>query len=126
MKVLVNKITNEIMFISNDIELREVDGTNDMCYCLKNEAGEEFDHIVGDYYIFDTGENEELAEELANLENPGLYCIVDGVVKSKNDYILCEINRAKRETTELIKDLELNQIELLYEMSLLQLGLPLE
>lgn len=123
MKLLVHEGTDEILFLADDIEELGPanDANNNNIYELKyNDKDSIFHH--GKCYIYDTGDDPIINQELLEADIPGNYCIEDGNIVMKAAYSLSEIKKVKRDTAKLINMLEVGQLNLLYEMSLLQLG----
>ena len=128
MKILVNKIDDSIVDLAYDIDITHNEDENsdgETIFQLKDEYGQIIPNksYGGEYYIFDTGDDEVINKELMEAELPGLYCIEDGCIILKGAYSLNEIRKVKRDVSYIANTLELNQLEILYELSLLQLGL---
>lgn len=126
MKILVDKNTDTIVGLSYDIEEQvPKDNENDLhIFILKDKQKNTIKRFKGEYYIFDTGDDSVIEKELMEADlSDGLYCIQDGDIVLKNAYSLNEIRKVKREVEYIKNTLEINQLELLYELSLLQLGL---
>lgn len=127
MKLLVGKDSDLIMAIAYDIDILQTnypENSNERVYLLKDEKGLVYDDpIQGEFYIYDTGNDPVIDKELKEADLPGRYCIENGEICMKDAYSLNEIRQVKRDVAYIINTLELNQIELMYELSLLQLGL---
>lgn len=125
MKLLVHKGTDEILMLADEIE--EIgpanDQDNNMLYELKWNDQNNSTFYKGKCYIYDTGDDPIVNEELSLADLPGNYCIEDGCIVMKSNYSLTEIKNVKRDTTRLISMLEVSILDLLYELSLLQLGI---
>ena len=129
MKLLVHQGTDEILFLADDIEdlgRIENDQNDDSMYKLiYHEKNTPEEYYKGKCYIYDTGDDPIINKELMEANLPGEYCIQDGNIILKPGYAMTEIKSVKRNTERLISILEVNQLELLYELSLLQLGIIL-
>ena len=130
MKVLVDSYTDTILSIAYDIDeitLQEANSEDEepkKIYQLKDENEQPIGiPFAGQCYIYDTGNNEVINKELREAELPGKYLIEDGNIVVQENCIMNELKKVKRDATYIINTLELNQVELMYELSLLQLGL---
>lgn len=130
MKVLVDAYTNTILNIAYDIEETPLDDNDPeeqeakKIYQLKDENEQPIGiPFAGQCYIYDTGDNEVINKELREAELPGKYLIEDGNIVVQENCIMNELKKVKRDASYIINTLELNQVELMYELSLIQLGL---
>ena len=127
MKILAGADDGYILAIGEDVELIGTDdSTEEDIYRFKDKNGKFYgDAHQGKFIIFDTGDDEVLNKELMEAELPGNYCIEDGRIIIKQAASLNMIREVKRDVSYIINTLELNQLEILYELSLLQLGLTI-
>ncbi len=120
MKVLVEKYTRRIFTYADDIDVEPIELSDESKYILKTSSGETFNTIIGEYLIFDTGDNKELEDEIKHLPNIHEYCIVNGKLEKANPTIDDAI-KTNIDLMNYVRALEINQVEILYELSLLEL-----
>ena len=125
MKLLVQKEDdNTIEAMAYDIEEIIDPESHEYIYILKDEKGIPIGNpYTGNYYIFDIGNDEVLIDELKHVVDIHWYCVEDGCIKLKGSTSLNEIREVKRMVNYIKNTIELNELELLYQISLLILGL---
>ena len=129
MKLLVDKSNDLIVALAYDINKTSASKYNPdrdyAYYSCKDKDGNMIPNkaFEGAYYIYDTGNDKVIEKELLNANIPGDYAIEDGRIVTKGSYSLDEIRKVKREVSYIKNTLEINQLDLLYEISLMQLGL---
>ena len=120
MKVLVEKYTKRIFTYAFDIDTESIELSDDTKYLLKSQSGEVYNTVIGQYLIFDTGDNKELEDEIIHLPNIYDYCIINGKLEKVNPTI-DDILKTNIALMDYVRALEINQVEILYELSIIEL-----
>ncbi len=129
MKILVDNSTDLVVALAFEIDKSPSSKSNSdkdyAYYSCKDKHGNMIPNkgFEGSYRIYDTGNDKVIEKELLNATIPGDYYIEDGKLVTKGSYSLNEIRKVKREVSYIKNTLEINQLDLLYEISRMQLGL---
>lgn len=124
MKLLVAHDHDIINALAYDIEDIEDPDTHEHMWQLIDEQGIPYGdpYDYDNYYVY-VVDDPYIIDELKNVPEITKYCIQGGRIVYLEDYSLDEIKRLKREVEKMRDNLEVTQVEMLYDISLLILGL---